>query len=248
MNRIMKYSTTIAIVLMALFLSSCGSDVNEPDSTQHENKYPTELVGTWQFYSGNPVAVLSNIDENNILNQTFIFVANGNMNESIVRPNGNGQGETTSANGNWFVENKQLKLTDWQGNAIGRNYSYKINADGSLNLAIDGKSAVYYKQDEIQKYYSGLIVSTWNSLRQDGGRTRMIFSSNGKGAFLSTYIDGAFYGRGDFTWSYSDNVITAVYENRASSFATEEYVLNYLNKKSISWTFKNNTVFYVRTQ
>lgn len=244
----MKYSITIAIILMALFFSSCGSDSNEPDSTQPENKYPTELVGTWQFYSGNPVSVFSSIDENDILNQSFIFVANGNMNETIVRPNGNCQGESTSANGNWFVENKQLKITDWQGNAISGNCSYKINADGSLNLTIGGKSAVYYKQDEIKKYYSGLIVSTWNSLRQDGGRTRMIFSSNGKGAFLSTYIDGAFYGRGDFTWSYSDNVITAVYENRASSFATEEYVLNYLNKKSISWTFKKNTVFYVRAQ
>lgn len=244
----MKYSITIAIILMALIFSSCGSDSNEPDSAQPENKYPTELVGTWHFYSGNPVSVLSSIDENDILNQSFIFVANGNMSEAIVRPNGNGQGESTTANGNWFVENKQLKFTDWQGNTIGGNCSYKINADGSLNLTIGGKSAVYYKQDEIKKYYSGLIVSTWNSLRQDGGRTRMIFSSDGKGAFLSTYIDGAFYGRGDFTWSYSDNVITAVYENRASSFATEEYVLNYLNKKSISWTFKKNTVFYVRAQ
>ena len=239
----MKYSITIAIFLMAFFSSSCGSDSNEPDSIQPENKYPAELVGTWQYYSGNPVSVFSSINENDILNQSFIFVANGNMNEAIVHPNGN-----TSANGNWFVENKQLKLTDWQGNAIDGNCSYKINADGSLNLTIGGKSAVYYKQDEIKKYYPGLIVSTWNSLRQDAGKTRMIFSSNGKGVFLSTYIDGAFYGRGDFIWSYSDNVITAVYENRASSFATEEYVLNFLNKKSISWTFKNNTVFYVRAQ
>lgn len=244
----MKYSITIAFLFMTLVLLSCESDSNEPDPTQHENKYPDELVGTWQFYSGSPVSVLSSIDENEILNQSFIFVANGNMNEAIVRPNGNGQGEPTSANGNWFVENKQLKFTDWQGNAIDGNCSYKINADGSLNLTIGGKSAVYYKQDKIKMLYSGLIVSTWNSVRQDAGRTCMIFSSNGKGAFLSTYIDGAFYGRGNFTWSYSDNVITAVYENRASSFATEEYVLNYLNKKSISWTFKNNTVFYVRAQ
>ena len=243
----MKHLKLLSFVFVVTLLS-CGSDDNEPDLSQYENKYPEELVGIWQFYSGDPVAILSSVDESEILNQTFTFVANGNMNESIVNPDANKQGKTTTANGNWFVENKQLKLTDWQGNAIGGTCSYKINADGSLNLTIGGKSAVYYKQDEIKSYYSGLVAGTWNSLRQDGGRTRMIFSSNGKGAFLSTYIEGAFYGRGDFTWSYSDNVITAIYENRASSFATEEYVINYLNKKSVSWTFKNNTVYYVRAQ
>ena len=247
----MKLLKCISLILI-LVLLSCGDDNNkesvEPDPAIPTNKFPAELVGTWQFYSGNPVAVLSSVEENDILNQTFIFVANGNMNEAIVRPDRNKQGETISANGNWFVENKQLKLTDWQGNMVGGNVAYKINSDSSLTLTISGKSAVYFKQDEIKKKYPSLIVSTWNSLRQDGGRTRMIFSSNGKGAFLTTYIDGAFYGRGDFTWSYSDNVITAIYENRASSFATEEYVLNYLNKKSISWTFKNNIVHYVREQ
>lgn len=246
----------LIIFSLMMLLVACNSDdnnpmINEPDKpdpVQPANKYPNELVGVWEFYSGNPVAVLSTINENDILNHTFIFVANGNMNEAIVHPDRNKQGETISAYGNWLVENKQLKLTDWQGNVIGGNCSYKINADSSLTLTIGGKSAVYYKQNDIKKKYLDLIVNRWNSLRQDDGRERMTFYSNNTGCFETYYKNGFYNGRGDFTWSYNNNVITAIYKDRASSIATEEYVINYLNMKSISWTFKNNTVHYTREQ
>lgn len=244
----------LIIFSLMMLLVACGGDnnnpvIDEPDSVEPANKYPTELVGTWEFYSGNPVAVLSSIEENDILNHTFIFVANGNMNEAIVHPDRNKHGETISANGNWFVENKQLKLTDWLGNAIGGNCSYKINADNSLTLTIGGKSAVYYKHEEIRKKYPDLIVSRWNSLRQDdAGKERMTFNSDSTGCYETYYHNGFFNGQGDFTWSYNENIITARYRNVASSIATEEYVINYLNKKSISWTFKNDTVYYTREQ
>ncbi len=239
---------------LMMMLVACGSDDNKsvidepdkPDPVQPENKYPTELVGTWEFYSGNPVAVLSSIEENDILNHTFIFVANGNLNEAIVYPDANKQGKTISAYGNWFVENKQLKLTDWQGNAIDGNNSYKLNADSSLTLTIGGKSALYYKHDEIKKKYPELIIGSWNNMRESAGRAKMIFSNNGRGAFLATYIDGTFYGRDDFSWSYNDNVITADYDHITYPSGHHEYVINYLNTKSISWTFKNEVKHYVR--
>lgn len=242
------------IFLMALF--SCGGDDNNPvidepdnpDPVQPANKYPTELVGTWQFYSGNPVAVLTSIEENNILNQTLIFVANGNMNEAIVHPKGDYQGEIVSANGNWLVDNQQLTITDWQGHTVVGNCYYKIYADSSLTLTIGGKSAVYYKQESIKKKYPDLIVSRWNSLRQDNGRERMTFNRDYSGIYETNYYNGFYNGRGIFTWSYNDNVITAKYKDRATSIATEEYAINYLNKKSISWTFKKDTVYYLREQ
>ena len=237
-------------------LLSCGGDgnntvidePNQPDPVLPPNKYPTELVGTWQFYSGNPVAVLSSIEESHILNQTFIFVANGNMNEAIVYPDNNQEGNTTSANGNWLVENSQLKLTDWQGNAIGGNYSYKINADSSLTLTIKGKSAVYYKQEDIKKKYPDLIVGSWNNMREGSARTRMSFYDTGRGYLQSYYINGFYYGGEPFSWYYEDNVITAKYDNIAGPTGQHKYSINYLNKKSISWTFKNEAKFYVREQ
>lgn len=250
----MKYSTKIAILLMALCLSSCGSDDNnsvidepdKPDPVQPTNKYPAELVGTWQLYSGNPVAVLSSIEENDILNQTFIFVDNGNLNEAIVYPDANKHGKTTSAYGNWLVENKVLKLTDWQGNAIGGNCSYKINADSSLTLTISGKSAIYYKQEDIKKKYQDLIIGRWNNMREGASKTRMSFYSTGRGESQSTYINGFYFGGEPFSWSYSDNVIIADYDNIAQPTGHHEYVINYLNKKSVSWTFKDEEKHYVR--
>ena len=244
----------ILSLIFILVLLSCGGDDNnsviaepdQPDPVQPANHYPTELVGTWQFYSGNPVAVLSSIEENDILNHTFIFVANGNLNETIVHPDANKQGKTTSANGNWMVENKQLKLTDWQGNVINGSFSYKINADNSLTLTISGKSAVYYKQEDIKLKYLDLIVGSWNNMRDGGARTRMIFNNNGRGASLSNYYNGAFYGREDFSWSYNDNVITVDYDHITYPTGHHEYVINYLNKKSVSWTFKNEAKHYVR--
>ena len=178
----MKHLKIFSLLFM-LALFSCGGDDNnsvinepeKPDPVQPGSKYPTELVGTWQFYSGNPVAVLSSIEENDILNHTFIFVDNGNMNEAVVYRDDNRFGKTTSAYGNWLIENKQLKLTDWQGNAIGGNCSYKINADSSLTLTIAGKSAVYYKQDEIKKKYPDLIIGRWNNMREGASKARMSF-------------------------------------------------------------------------
>ena len=249
----MKHLKLLSLFFI-LALLSCGSDddnpVNnepdKPDPVQPSNKYPNELVGTWQFYSGNPVAVLSSIDENDILNQTFIFVANGNMKENIVHPNRNNQGMISSANGNWMVENKQLKLTDWQGNAISGNYSYKINADSSLSINFNGKTAIYYRQEDVKRNYPDLIVSCrWVTISK---YSRMTFYTNGRGCFETYYKNGFYNGVANFTWSYNDNIIKAIYEDRASSIATEEYVINYLNKKSISWTFKNDTACYIREQ
>lgn len=249
--KLLKLSSLIFIFV----LLSCGSDNNtvidepdKPEPVQPVNKYPTELVGTWQFYSGNPVGILSSIEEKDILNQTFIFVANGNMNEAIVHPNTNYQGETSSANGNWFVENKQLKLTDWQGNAISSNCSYKINADSSLTLTISGKSAVYYKQEDIKKKYSDLIIGSWNNMRDGSARERMSFYNTGRGYSQSYFINGFYYGGEPFSWTYNDNVITVIYDNIAGSMGHHEYVLNYLNNNSISWTYKNEAKFYVREQ
>ena len=239
---------------LMMMLVACGSDDNKsvidepdkPDPVQPENKYPTELVGTWEFYSGNPVAVLSSIEENDILNHTFIFVANGNLNEAIVYPDANKHGKTVSANGNWLVENKQLKFTDWQGNAIGGNNSYKINADSSLTLTIDGKSALYYKQNEIKKKYPELIVGSWNNMSEGAGRSRMSFYNTGRGQSQTYYINGMFMGGEPFSWSYSDNVISVDYDNISKPTGHHEYVVNYINTKSISWTYKNEAVHYVR--
>lgn len=233
---------------MLALLSCNGDDNNNPEPIQPKSKNPKELVGTWQFYSGNPVSIFSNYEESQILNQTLVFVANGNMNESIEHPNSNLQGESNSINGNWFVENNQLKLTDWQGNEIDRNCSYKIYADSSLTLTINGKASVFYKHDEIKKKYPDLIIGRWDNMRKDSGRTRITFNRDGKGSVQTTYIEGAFYGYGSFSWSYNNNIITTIHDNVASSIATREYLINYLNKKSISWTYKNNIVHYVREQ
>ena len=249
----MKHLKIFSLLFM-LALFSCGSDDNnsvitepeKPNPVQPESKYPTELVGTWQFYSGNPVAVLSSIEENDILNHTFIFVDNGNMNEAVVYRDDNRFGKTTSAYGNWLVENKQLKLTDWQGNAIGGNCSYKINADSSLTLTIAGKSAIYYKQDEIKKKYPDLIIGRWNNMRDGASKARMSFYSTGRGESQSIYMNGFYHGGEPFSWSYSDNVIIADYDNIAQPTGHHEYVINYLNKKSVSWTDKNNIKHYVR--
>ena len=249
----MKYLKLISLIFVFAFFS-CGRDdssslidePDRPDSFQPANKYPTELVGTWEFYSGNPVSVLSSIEENDILNHTFIFVANGNMNEVIVYPDINKYGKSTSANGNWFVENKQLKFTDWQGNAINANCSYKINADSSLTLTIGGKTAVYYKQNEIKNKYPDLIVGSWNNMRDGASKARMSFYNTGRGYSQSTYINGFYYGGEPFSWSYSDNVISVDYDNISKPTGHHEYVINYLNKKSISWTFKNEAKHYIR--
>lgn len=249
----MKHLKLLSLIFIFALLS-CGGDnsdpdinePNKPDPVQPANKYPTELVGIWQFYSGNPVAVFSSIEENDILNHTFTFVANGNINEVIIHPDANKQGKTTSGNGNWFVENKQLKFTDWNGNAISNNISYKINSDSSLTLTISNKSAVYYKQEDIKKKYPDLIVGTWNNMRDGGARTQMYFNNSGRGASLSNYYEGAFYGREDFSWSYNDNVIIVDYDHITYPTGHHEYAINYLNKKSISWTFKNEARHYVR--
>lgn len=238
---------------LMMVLVACGNDDNntvidepdKPESVQHD-KYPTELVGTWEFYSGNPVGVLSSIEENDILNHTFIFVANGNLNEAIVYPDDNQQGKTISVYGNWFVEGKQLKLTDWQGNAIGANCSYKINADSSMTLSFDDRSAVYYRQEEIRKKYPELIVGSWNNMRDGAARTRMSFYDSGRGQSQSYYMNGMFMGGDSFSWSYSDNVISVDYDNISQPTGHHEYVINYLNTKSISWTFKNEAKHYVR--
>lgn len=249
----MKHLKLVSLIYM-LMLLSCGGDNNnpiidepdKPDPVQPANKYPTELVGTWEFYSGNPVAVLSSIEENDILNHTFIFVANGNMNEAIVHLGRNEQGETVSANGNWLVENKQLIITDWQGSIIVENCSYKIDADSSLTLTIGGKSAIYYRQHEIKKKYPDLIDGSWNNMRAGSARARMSFYDTGRGYSQSYYINGFYYGGEPFSWSYSDGVIYVDYDNISKPTGHHEYVINYLNKKSISWTFKNETKHYVR--
>lgn len=239
----MKYIEFLTLSLLLALLSCNGDDNDNP--AQPNSKNPIELVGTWQLYSGDPVAMFSNLEDSQILNQTLIFVVNGNMNESIVKRDH--PSEKSSVNGNWFVENKQFKLTDWQGNEINKAFNYKIGADSSLTLTINGKSAVYYKQEEIKNKYPDLIVSRWNNLATfDAGKERMTFSSDGTGCFETYYKNGFYNGRGNFTWSYANNVITAVYKDVATSIATEEYTINYLNQISISWTFKDKTVYYVR--
>lgn len=237
----MKYLKYLLVLCMIALLSCGGNDNNEPDSLQPANKFPNEIVGTWELYSGDPVPILSRIEENDILNQTFIFVANGNINESIAH-----HGKYTSANGNWFVENKQLKFTDWHGNEIGTDCSYKINADSSLTLTISGKSAIYFKQDDIKVKYHDLLVGSWNNGAQGAGRVRMTFNKNGRGYSQSTYINDIYYAGEPFSWSYNNKVITVDYDNVAKPIGLHEYVINFLNKKSISWTFENETRFYVR--
>ena len=182
-------------LLFVVALFSCGNDDNNtvngepdtPDSVQPANKYPSELVGTWQFYSGDPEAILSSIKDSDILNHSFIFVANGNLNESIVYSDANKQGKTISANGNWMVENKSLRLTDWQGNPLNGSFSYKINADSSLTLINGSNSAVYYKQDDIKKKYPDLIVGSWNNMRDGASKARMSFYNTGRGMDCRPY-------------------------------------------------------------
>lgn len=249
----MKYLKLLSLIFIFVLLSCGGDDNNpvndepdKPDPVQPATKYPTELVGTWEFYSGNPVAVLSSIEENDILNQTFIFVANGNLNEAIVHPDANKQGKTISANGNWMVENNQLKLTDWQGNTINGSFSFKINADSSLTLTVSGKSAVYYKQEDIKSKYPDLIIGSWNNMRDGSARTRMSFFNTGRGYSQSIYINGFYYGGEHFSWSINDKIISVDYDNISQPTGHHEYIINYLNKKSVSWTFKNEARHYVR--
>ena len=71
----MKYLKLLSLIFIFVLLSCGGDDKNpvndepnKPDPVQPATKYPTELVGTWEFYSGNPVAILSSIEENDILN------------------------------------------------------------------------------------------------------------------------------------------------------------------------------------
>ena len=126
------------------------------------------------------------------------------------------------------------------------NNSYRINADSSLTLTIDGKSALYYKQNEIKKKYPELIVGSWNNMSEGAGRRRMSFYNTGRGQSQTYYINGMFMGGEPFSWSYSDNVISVDYDNISKPTGHHEYVVNYINTKSISWTYKNEAVHYVR--
>lgn len=48
-----------------------------------------------------------------------------------------------------------------------------------------------------------------------------------------------------FKWFYEDETITAAYDN-ATSIATKNYIITYLNTKSLSWTISNGSSFGLR--
>ncbi len=49
-----------------------------------------------------------------------------------------------------------------------------------------------------------------------------------------------------FKWFYEDETLTAAYDNAATSIATKNYIITYLNTKSLSWTISNGSSFGLR--
>lgn len=222
-------------VIISCVLVSCGNDdnntvIDEPTNNK-EDSYPKELVGTWVYYSGNPNSLYVDFNGSDILNITFTLTSNGNLSESFVFYSPDYERKTTSTIGNWYVENKKLIVTDWYGNKVSNDLSYKFENDNSLVLTINGNSAVFYKQEVIETFYSNLIIGTWNNNRPGGGKTRISFNSNGKGSRESTYIDGRYYSRALFTWSCSGNEL--IIKDQETDITTKEKLI-YLNKRSYS--------------
>ncbi len=234
---IMKKYIYFLLAVFCVTMVSCGDDNNtndepiQPDNTE-DNKFPTELVGVWCYYSGSPNSLFVEFNEEDILNMTYTFTSNGNLNETFVYYSPDYEGKKTSTIGNWSVENKKLSIYDWNGNKFNGDVSYKINDDNSMTLTINGNSAIYYKQEDIVKYYSKLILGGWNNNWPANGKIRYTFSSDGTAERQSNYINGFFYGSSSFTWSISGNELITQNEGVSEQGIS---TINYLNKRSLSW-------------
>lgn len=242
---------TFAAFILVL-LSSCGGDnknnaIDEPDIPEQENKFPTELVGTWMYYSGTSGSIFFDYDEKDLLNISLTFVGNGNILESVYYFNSSRKGDYNEVKGNWFIENQKLIITNWDGERRPDDFSYKINNDNSLTITINGNSSKFYKKEDIIKLYPSLITDSWDNGRTDSGRERITFRGDGSGYEQSLYWEGRVFMSGStFDWSYADETITAVYDNVATSIATKNYKIRYLNTKSLSWTIGNGSSFWLR--
>lgn len=223
-----------ALIVLSYSMSSCGGDDNNIDEpvNSNENRYPSELVGTWFYHSGDPSSLFVDFEGNDILNITYTLTSNGNLQESFVYYSGDYSGKSTSTLGNWYVENKKLIITDWNANMIHNGLSYKFNNDNSLTITINGKSSLFYRQEDIEKIYKDLIIGTWNNNALGGGKTRITFNRDGSGHQQSTYINGFYYGSTHFSWSCNGNELTIKNDDAPQSNTTK---INYVNKKSFSW-------------
>lgn len=248
----MKSVLYLFTALSFLLLSSCSGDnknavIDEPDVTEQDNKFPSELVGTWIYYTGTSGSIFFDYDEKDLLNISLTFVENGNLLESVYYFNSSRIVDYNEVKGNWFIENQKLIITNWDGERRPDNFSYQINNDKSITITINGNSSVFYKKEDIIKLYPSLMIDSWDNGRTDSSRERITFRSDGSGYGQSLYWEGRVFMSGTtFNWSYADETITVVYNNVASSFATKNYRIKFLNKKSLSWTIGNGSSYWLR--
>ena len=226
-----------------LFLS-CGNDDNKNDSVIDEpdqeetsqNIYPTELVGTWVYYSGTPRSVMTANESDMILNHILEFASNGYFAETITIKSGLDYigGETSTLDGRWWVSGKQIMFSDKYGNPINTSLAYLFEADSALSL----NAARYYPSPKISNYFLSAIIGSWVS-----GKNRILINRGGTGAVYTYYTD-IVYGSENITWKLSNDSLTINYNSWAYPTSLHEYKINYLNTKHLSLLSKDGTSFY----
>lgn len=224
------------LYFFSLLLLSCGNNDSETDEPIQKTDHPKELVGTWIYYSGTPKSILSDVESGNILNHELALTANGNFSESITAESDNNKDSASPRSGNWKVNNKTLKFTDWYGNPINADISFSLGPDSILVLTCVDNIAYYYKPDDIQKHYSQLIIGTWETYR-----IKIVVSGDGTGAVYNYYSDYV-YGSEKMTWKIEKDSLTINYTDWAYPTSLHKYRINYLNTKHLSWT--DNQVEY----
>lgn len=233
---VMKTNIVLVALFSSLILFSCGRDgKNNEEPKQEGTSYPSELCGTWIYYSGAPKSILSDIDSTLIFNHVLTLTSNGNFSESVSTID-----ESAPLYGNWKVNNKSLVITDWNGNVINSGLSYSIGSDSILSLTSDGKSAFYYRPSILQSMYPSIIFGTWEIYKV----SQLVFNRNGTGVSYSNYHDGFYLGREYTTWSIAADSLRIRYIDWAESAGLFEYKIDYLNTKYLCITNKNGTSRY----
>jgi hypothetical protein len=243
-----SYFLLISFFVSLLFLS-CGDDgdnndsvIDEPNQEEtSQNIHPTELVGTWVYYSGTARTVLSTNEGDMILNQILEFASNGYFAETITVKSHLDYigGETSTLDGRWWVSGKQIMFSDKYGNPINTSLAYLFEADSALSL----NAARYYPSAKVSNYFSSTIVGTWENYRTLSGKERIVANSNGSGVVYIYYSENV-YGAENMTWKLKDDSLTINYNSWAYPTSLHEYKINYLNTKHLSLTGKDGESFY----
>jgi hypothetical protein len=249
-----NYFLFILFFFSLLFLS-CGKDGEKSDSVIDEpnqqetgmTDHPTELVGTWVYYSGVPKSILSDVEGGEVLNHVLVFTPNGNFSESVTSISNNGIVPSSSV-GNWKANKQVLSFTDWNGNTVNANISFSFDQDSVLILTYAGKNAHYYNSEFMPKLYPESIIGVWESYVSGSGRVRMVFNSGGTGVYNTYYINGMYYGREYITWKINNDSLAINYTDWAYPTSLHEYKINYLNINSLSLNYKEGTSYYSRTK